>query len=221
MRLKKLKQSALRNIGFIILSPAMNVLCKSLKIEYQNYSSIELLDQSPKNYIAAFWHGSMLVPWFIFRNKKFSALVSQSKDGELLTRLLNGWEYKVIRGSSNVGGKEALQLMIDEANNKNNFAITPDGPKGPEFKMKPGTVVLAKKTQIPIVLLGVGYQNYYQLNSWDNFKVPKFFSKVVIKFSDPIEVSPDLSYEQVSELIIKTEKELNSLQEGAISSCLN
>lgn len=221
MSLKKIKQSVLRNIGYVILSPAMNVICKTLKIEYQNYSSLEKLNKSDQNFIAAFWHGSMVVPWYIFRNKNFSALVSQSKDGELLTRLLNGWKYKVIRGSSNVGGKEALQLMIDETNAKNNFAITPDGPKGPEFKMKPGTVVLSKKTGAPILLVGVGYQKYFQLKSWDSFKVPKLFSKVVVKFSEPIKVSPELSYEEVSELIVKTENELNILHEGAISSCLN
>ncbi len=219
MRFKTIKQSILRNVGHLILSPAINVLCKSLKIEYNNYSSFEKLSKYSQPYIAAFWHGSMLAPWYLLRNKNLSALVSQSKDGELLARLLNGWKYNVIRGSSNVGGKEALQLLIDEAVNSKSIAITPDGPKGPEFKMKPGAVVLSKKTKLPILLIGVGYKNYYQLKSWDKFKVPKLFSRVVINFSDPLFVSPELSYDEVSDFIIKTEAELNRLQESAIKNC--
>jgi hypothetical protein len=177
------------------------------------------MGKNNRHFIAAFWHGSMLVPWYIFRNKKFSALVSQSKDGELLTKLLKSWKYNVIRGSSNVGGKEALQLMKDEADKKRNIAITPDGPKGPEFKMKPGAIVLAKKTQMPILLIGVCYKNYVQLKSWDKFKIPKLFSKVVVKFSDPIIVPFELSYEEVSEYILKTGNELYNLQESVVSSC--
>jgi lysophospholipid acyltransferase (LPLAT)-like uncharacterized protein len=219
MSFKKIKQSALQKIGLIILSPAVNVLCKTLRIEYQNYSAIEKLMLNSQNFIAAFWHGSMLVPWFIFRNKNFSALVSQSKDGELLTKLLKKWNYSVVRGSSNVGGKEALQLMIDEVSKNKNLAITPDGPKGPEFKMKPGTVVLSKKTGAPIILIGVGYKNYRRLKSWDNFIIPKFFSKVVINFSEPLFVNNDLSYDEVSQMIIDTEKKLTNIQKEAIKSC--
>jgi hypothetical protein len=109
--------------------------------------------------------------------------------------------------------------MIDEADKKRNIAITPDGPKGPEFKMKPGAIVLAKKTQMPILLIGVCYKNYVQLKSWDKFKIPKLFSKVVVKFSDPIIVPFELSYEEVSEYILKTGNELYNLQESVISSC--
>jgi lysophospholipid acyltransferase (LPLAT)-like uncharacterized protein len=219
MSFKKFKQSALQKVGLIILSPAVNVLCKTLKIEYKNYSVIEQLRLNDQNFIAAFWHGSMLLPWYIFRNKNFSALVSQSKDGELLTRLLKKWNYSVVRGSSNVGGKEAMQLMIDEVSAGKNLAITPDGPKGPEFKMKPGTIVLSKKTGATIILIGVGYKNYWELGSWDKFKVPKFFSRVVLKFSEPITINPDLSYDEVSQAIIDSEQKLNSLQTEAIKSC--
>ena len=219
MSFKKFKQSALQKVGLIILSPAVNVLCKTLKIEYQNYSSIDQMGSNDQKFIAAFWHGSMLVPWYVLRDKNFSALVSQSKDGELLTRLLKNWNYNVVRGSSNVGGKEAMQFMIDEVSAGKNLAITPDGPKGPEFKMKPGTVVLSKKTGAKIIMIGVGYKNYWQLGSWDKFKVPKFFSRVVLKFSEPIIVNPDLSYDDVSQTIIGAEKKLKSLQTEAIISC--
>ena len=218
---EKLKQKILRSIGRNLLFPFLSVYIRTVKLKIINGESAKRLSEEGKNFVLAFWHGTMLMPWFINRSKNFSALVSQSKDGEILTRLLIKWKYNTVRGSSNIGGKEALELMINEAIKKKNLAITPDGPTGPVRKMKAGAVVTAKKSNIPLVLLGVGYNKKYVLKSWDRFEIPKMFSKSVLIFSDPIWVDNDLSYDDTSGFIEKCEKELNELQEKAFTECLN
>ena len=72
----------------------------------------------------------MLLGWWLFRDKNFSALVSQSKDGEILTNILNSWGYNVMRGSSSKGGKKALEELIS-VSLKSSVVMTPDGPRGP------------------------------------------------------------------------------------------
>ena len=215
MTLRKIKQDTLRFTGNIILYYAVNVLCKTLRISFVAKNAIEKLEHNNENYIAAFWHGTMLLPWYLNRNKNFSALISMSKDGDLLSKILRRWNYNVIRGSSSIGGDVALSIMIDFAKNKNSIAITPDGPRGPAFKLKAGAVVTAKKSGLPLVLLGIGYKSKRKLKSWDSFQVPFFFTKVKVIFSDPIYVDSNLNYDETSKMIENCELKLRKLQAEA------
>jgi lysophospholipid acyltransferase (LPLAT)-like uncharacterized protein len=215
MKAKKLKQDFLRTAGILIVDKAINILCRSLKIEIRFKENIERLKRENKNYIIAFWHGTMLLPWFLHRNERNAALISKSKDGDLLAKVLRKWNYQVIRGSSSKGGDVALSIMIDYAKNKSSIAITPDGPRGPEKKMKAGAVITAKKSGIPIVLIGAGYKRKRQLNNWDKFQIPAFFSKANIVYSEPVYIDAGLDYNSTSEMINFCEAKLNELQAEA------
>jgi lysophospholipid acyltransferase (LPLAT)-like uncharacterized protein len=215
--MKKVKQNILRLLGNYFLKSAINLLCKSLKIEKINQEVIDHLQQKNQNYVLAFWHSTMLLPWYVHRNQNFAALTSLSKDGDLLARQLKSWNYKVVRGSSSKGGDIALGIMVDLAKNKYSIAITPDGPRGPVRQFKAGAVITAKKSGIPVVLAGVGFSNKRKLKSWDSFEIPKFFSKAKIVYSEPIFVNSELSYEETSEIIKKCEQLLNELQDSALN----
>ena|SRR3972149_684752 len=215
MKSRKLKQDFLRLIGQYLISIAANVLCKTLSVTVKNSEFLEELAKENKNFIIAFWHGTMLLPWYLHRNKNIAALISKSKDGDLLARLLKSWNYQVIRGSSSSGGEIALGIMIDFAKNKNSIAITPDGPRGPAKKLKAGAVVTAKKSGLPLVLIGVGYRNKRILRNWDNFQIPAFFSKANAVYSQPVYIDKNLDYNGTSEMINICEAKLNELQAEA------
>lgn len=177
MKLNEFQKNFLRFIGLRLANFVVNVLLKTVRIEIINKKSIEQFEKDKKNFIAAFWHGSMVIGWYLHRNKNFAALVSKSKDGDVLAHILQKWNYKVLRGSSNVGGKEALEIMINLLKQNYSFAITPDGPTGPIYKMKAGAVVSSKKTGVPLVLIGIGCKNKIEFKSWDRFEFPKPFFK--------------------------------------------
>jgi lysophospholipid acyltransferase (LPLAT)-like uncharacterized protein len=212
MKARKLRQDFLRLTGQYLISIAASVLCKTLKVTVTNGEAFEQLIKENKNYIVAFWHGTMLLPWYLSRNKNVAALTSKSKDGDLLARLLKSWNYQVIRGSSSSGGEIALGIMIDYAKNKNSIAITPDGPKGPAKKLKAGAVVTAKKSGLPLVLIGIGYNKKKILRNWDSFQIPAFFSKANAIYSEPIYIDKNLDYNGTSEMIDMCEAKLNELQ---------
>jgi lysophospholipid acyltransferase (LPLAT)-like uncharacterized protein len=215
MTLKKVKQETLRFTGNFLLYFAINVLCKSLKISFVNKDVVDELERNRKNYVAVFWHGTMLLPWYLNRNKNFAAIISMSKDGDLLSKILKRWNYKVIRGSSSIGGDVALGIMVDFAKNNSSVAITPDGPRGPALKLKAGAVVTAKKSGLPLVLVGVGYKSKKQLKSWDAFQVPFFYTKANVIFSDLIYVDNNLGYEETSQMIERCELKLQKLKAEA------
>lgn len=215
MKVKKLKQNILRSVGNVLIDKAVNILCRSLKIEIRNKENIEKLRRENKNFIIAFWHGTMLLPWFLHRNERIAALISKSKDGDLLAKLLRKWNYQVIRGSSSSGGDVALKIMIDYAKNNNSIAITPDGPRGPAKKIKAGAVVTAKRSGLPLVLIGTGYKRKRLLKNWDQFQVPAFFTRAKIVYSEPVYINSDLDYNSTSGMIKFCEDRLNELQTEA------
>jgi len=209
----------LKNAGLKLLPAVIDVLCKTLRYEIINFESVNKLYDDNSNFVLAFWHGKMIVPWFLHRGKNFGALVSLSKDGDILSAVLNKWKYNVVRGSSHKGGKESLENMLELAQQNYSIAITPDGPTGPNEKMKAGAVIVAKKTKIPLVLAGVFVKKRFVLNSWDNFQIPKPFTKVIVKYSEPIFIDENLSFDETSEIIKNQEAQLSLLNSEAEKLC--
>jgi lysophospholipid acyltransferase (LPLAT)-like uncharacterized protein len=212
MKSKKLKQNLLRLIGNYVITIVLNVLCKTLRVSVKNDETLEKLVKENRNFIIAFWHGTMLLPWYLHRNENIAALTSKSKDGDLLAKLLKSWNYQVIRGSSSSGGDIALGIMIDYAKNNNSIAITPDGPKGPARKLKAGAVVTAKKSGLPLIFIGIGYKSKRILRNWDSFQIPALFSKANVVYSQPFYINKNLDYNSTSEMINSCEAKLNELQ---------
>jgi len=212
---KQVKQDTLRFLGNLILKHSLDALCKTLRVSYKNKKVIEDLKKNKQNYVLAFWHGTMLLPWFIHRNDGFAALTSKSKDGDLLAKQLKHWKYKVVRGSSSKGGDVALGVMVDLAKNGYSVAIPPDGPRGQDHKFKAGAVIIAKRSGVPVVLMGIGIKSKKKLKSWDKFQIPNPFSNVKIIYSDPVYVDSKLGFDETGKIIEECEQKLNELQKEA------
>ncbi|MFZ4619515.1 MAG: lysophospholipid acyltransferase family protein [Bacteroidota bacterium] len=207
---KKLLLIALRTILWRVVL----LWCKSLRITFVNGEKLGQLRTEKKKYVAAFWHGSMFVGWFLHRpvrGGRTSALVSQSKDGEFLSTILERWSFSMIRGSSHIGGKEAMQLMVDAVKSGSALAITPDGPRGPIREMKMGAVRTAQRANVPLVLAGIAMKKKKLLRSWDKFEVPMPFSKVAVHYSEPIMVPAELTGEPLDRFKKEMEQLLNQL----------
>jgi len=200
-----------QNIGLIILPTLLDVLSRTLRVKIVNGA------QESENILFMFWHGTMLIPWFINRNRNFVAVVSQSKDGQILTRLLKRFNYKLIRGSSSKNSKDVMNEMQNVLANGDSLAVTPDGPRGPIHKMKIGGLIASARTKKPIVLCGTAYSKKFVLNSWDRFEIPKPFSKAILVFSDKKYVKQGLPNSDYDRINSELENELNVLQQKAQS----
>lgn len=215
MKLSEIKKRFLNFLGLNVLTFIVNLVIKTYRIDIRNSDAVKQVLQHDKKFIVAFWHGRMLIPWYVHKNYKVAALVSKSKDGEILTRLLNNWNYKVVRGSSHIGGREALKIMEEKLDEGFSFAITPDGPTGPPHKMKPGAVVLAHRKKVPLLLIGTASSKHFVFNSWDKFQVPKPFSKIAVVYSEPVYVKEESTREEINKLIEVCENKLMELQKEA------
>lgn len=208
--LEEIKMTAVGLVGPV----ALGLLCWTLRMEEisETRSLDKVLRQRPfGNVIFAFWHSTQLVLGYKGRGQGIHVLISQHRDGEYIARVMRSMGNDVIRGSSSRGGIKAMASMVRAGKRGHFLAVTPDGPRGPREKAQPGIIFLAKKTGQPIMPVGMGYSNCWRLPSWDKFRIPKPFSRVVLCIGELIRVPPDLSDEELESYRDELEKTLNRL----------
>ena len=177
-----------------IFNILVDLIAKSWRIDFKG-------ELPSNNCIVAFWHGKMLPVWFFFKGKDPFGVVSKSKDGEVLSSLLDKWDYRLIRGSSSKDGKEVLAEIID-AVGSGLVLITPDGPRGPKEVFKAGIFVASKKTQKPFYFIEVKiHKPYIFEKAWDKFEFPLPFSKIELQSFGPFYIDNSLNKEELSHFI--------------------
>ena len=142
--------------------------------------------------IYAFWHARMLALGFAHRRRGVAILVSRSRDGELIARVIERLGFVTARGSSTRGGGEGALEMLAWAERGRDLALTPDGPRGPALKVKPGLAWLASRTGRPVVPAAAAASRSWVLRSWDAFRVPKPFARVCVAYGAPVPVPAGL-----------------------------
>jgi lysophospholipid acyltransferase (LPLAT)-like uncharacterized protein len=165
--------------------------------------------------IYTFWHCMLLIPTYVGMNSKIQVLISQHTDGEYIAQVLNRLGFGVIRGSTTRGGARALKALVDKAREGYPIAITPDGPRGPRFIVQSGTIYLGKKTQVPIIPVAVGFSSYWELPSWDRFRIPKPFSRILMFYGDPIQIPSNLNEEEMERNRLLLEQTMKEMAEKA------
>ena len=142
-----------------------------------------------ENYIGALWHNRLLIFPLVLRrffpNRPGAALISASRDGDLLTDAIHRFGYEVIRGSSSRLGASAILQLTGELASGRDVVITPDGPRGPAYELGPGIVFLAQKSGASVLPMNLEYSHCWRLGSWDRFIVPRPFAKVRVLVGQP------------------------------------
>lgn len=147
-----------------------------------------------ERYIGALWHNRLLLlPYVIKRylpERRGAALISPSGDGELLARLVERFDFAVVRGSSSRKGASAMRQLAEVIADGKDVVITPDGPRGPAYQLGQGIIFLAQQSGAEVVPINLEYTGCWRLKSWDRFILPKPFSTVRVIFGAPHRVAP-------------------------------
>jgi lysophospholipid acyltransferase (LPLAT)-like uncharacterized protein len=146
--------------------------------------------------IFAIWHSRLALSLVIYRkfvqapspSRRLAALVSASRDGGLLARILELFGVQPVRGSSSRRGSQALLELTRWAERGHDIAITPDGPRGPCQVVQEGVISLAQLTGLPVVPVSYTLGWKIQLRSWDRFQIPLPFSRCQVVFSEVLRV---------------------------------
>ena len=174
-------------------SRLMRALLVTLRFRFIDRARI-MATPPEKPLLWAFWHNRLFVMPYVFEHffpgRPGAALTSASKDGEILAAFLNRFGVRAIRGSTSRGGARALVEMKRAIRDGYIMGITPDGPRGPRYHLNPGVVKLAQVTGGFVLPVRIGYSRFWELKSWDGFRIPKPFARVEIVFDALHEVPP-------------------------------
>ena len=166
---------------------------RTLRYEVEDRAGI-LGKPVTKNYIGALWHNRLLIFPLVLRrffpNRPGAALISASRDGDLLTEAIHRFGYDVVRGSSSRLGASAILQLTEELSSGRDVVITPDGPRGPVYELGPGIVFLAQKSGASVLPMNLEYSRCWRLGSWDRFIIPQPFSRVRVLIGQPHRVNP-------------------------------
>jgi lysophospholipid acyltransferase (LPLAT)-like uncharacterized protein len=150
-----------------------------------------------------------MIPYIYLKLKstrKINVIVSEHTHGDIAIVITKRFDINFIRGSSRKGALKALKNAVDALNRGEDIGITPDGPIGPLYNISDGVVTLSQKYDTYIVALGWNASSYWQLKSWDMAKIPKPFSTIVFKASEPFELkglSKDKAKQKVKDMLMK------------------
>lgn len=191
-----------------LLRSLIEIVNRTITFTAENEPPLLALLEKRLPFVLVFWHGSMTYPWWRMRDLNVAALVSQSRDGQLLASLLRQWGYTILRGSSSRGSKEAMSAMRAAIRDGHPLCITPDGPRGPYHEMKMGAIRVAQTMNVPLLMVNVGYRRFRRLRSWDRFEIPMPFTHARVIYSDPVTIDPSIDGEALDEQRQELEKQM-------------
>jgi hypothetical protein len=117
-------------------------------------------------------------------------MISKSMDGTIIAGVARRTGWNPVLGSSSRGGAEALKGMVEAFRASRLAAHVVDGPRGPAGTIKAGLIRLAHQADAVIVPFYTGADRAWYFNSWDNFLLPKPFSRVTLTYGNMIRLTP-------------------------------
>ncbi len=146
-----------------------------------------------KPMVMLFWHGKLALMSFAFGKwscgKSAKVIISDHKDGELITQVIAHFGIGAVRGSTSKNAVKALVGALRELKNGSDLIITPDGPRGPRHSVSDGCVTIPQKSGADIQILDYTASRFWQFGSWDGMILPKPFSTVTYTLSEPFSVA--------------------------------
>ena len=180
------------------------------------------LERAP-SFIPVYWHQHTLLCVKLLLEQreaglKLGFLISPSVDGEIGAMIVRKLGGEVIRGSSSHTGARALRDYYQAlAHEGVSPAITPDGPRGPPWKFKPGAVLLAQLSGRPMVPLSYAASSAWKIK-WDRFVIPRPLSRIVIVVGEPVYVPKGLDAAGLERLQQDMEQRLRAAFEEAFAA---
>ena len=213
--------------GYLILKAYVAVLGLTSRRSTIGREIIDKLVADNQLCILCFWHQHIVLSGFYLLDWQKQGLhtgflISPSGDGTLAAKIFVKHGVKLISGSSGRDGAQTMRKLI-RAIRKDRLSpvTTPDGPRGPVYEFKPGTLLLASKTGVPIVPIAAACTRYWQLKSWDRFIMPKWFGKMVMVVGDPIHIEKGLPVKtleprcrELAEIMMKTKQQAENILKG-------
>jgi len=196
---------------YLLLSTLLFWSCRVREYGRHNYESCQ-----NEPLIGSVWHYSVFLAINGMKGGDWVAMVSGSKDAELIARLLGICGFATVRGSRRKGGLKAIKEMVRYVVERRfNAAIIADGSQGPPRVVQAGVILLASRTGAPIIPTAWGLSRYKAFGSWDHTVIPLPFSRIALCYGEPLRVPKRLKAAELEEYRLLLEERLNAVYKEA------
>lgn len=159
----------------------------SWKVEVHESPELQKFLQNNQLFVVAHWHGEEVGLLHLLKRYRAACMVSHSKDGELITKVIELSGSKVSRGSSSRGAVGALKGILRLAKDGWRPSVAIDGPRGPRHQVKQGVLEISKILNAPVFTISMAASRPFVLKkSWNLMEIPLPFSRVVVCWGAPI-----------------------------------
>jgi hypothetical protein len=204
-----------QQIGAFLIFIGLRALLATVRCRVGKPSEY-LTPNAPAQAIFCIWHnrlGTCIKVLNVYRRPYnggagMAALVSASKDGAFLSRVLEWFRVQPVRGSSSRRGARAVLEMTTWAERGYDLTVTPDGPRGPCYTIQDGIISLSQITGLPIVPAALNLNWKISVKSWDRFQIPLPFARCDVCVGKPFRVLANATEAEREEIRRQLEAEL-------------
>lgn len=190
---------------FKLLLTAIMLTCR---VRFINREIIDERRNQQQPFILSFWHDNVITGLWCFKHRNINIMISKSKDGQFIANCAKQFGFGSVAGSTSSGAARATRQMLKLLKQKQAVAITPDGPRGPRYKLQPGVLWIAALSKQPLIPFHIECSRQWQFNSWDRIKLPKPFSKVYVHIGAPYNVDRVLLDQEPETVIHEVEQKM-------------
>ena len=214
---KEIKYFFLNTLLTSIIFYLLDLYTKTLRVRFEGTEKIQKHLEKGGRIIISSWHQRFFGGFFLPRIFRWSPciMISQSRDGDFIAKVVQHIGWIPVRGSSSRGGKKALRVLAEGVIEHRIGGHIVDGPTGPPRVIKPGLISLARNTDAVICPGIVSYENAWTMNSWDHFMIPKPFSRVLFRFGSIFSVPEIMSDDEFESFRTEMEDDLIKEYEAA------
>jgi lysophospholipid acyltransferase (LPLAT)-like uncharacterized protein len=214
---KRLLKSTPVQLAFAwVASLYLRLVLSTVRWEVSVPSTSQRLISENRQLIICFWHGRlMMMRAGLPRHRIVHALISEHRDGLLISRVLRGFGVHTVASARRRGGQSALRTMVRLLADGNVVVITPDGPRGPRMRAKAGAVKLAQLSGAPLIPASGAVKRRALLGTWDRFCLVFPFSHGIVLAGEPIDVPGEATEAELERVRGRLEDRLNELTAAA------
>jgi hypothetical protein len=200
-----------RRAAAVVVLAVLRLFMKSWRCQWKDAALCQGL---PGPVIFCAWHNRLALAMAFYDDfvrakwpcAGLCAMISASRDGGFLASLVEPFGLVPIRGSTSRRGPQALLEATSWMEKNYSIAITPDGPRGPAYKIQEGILHLAQLTGRPIIPISNYASWKITMRSWDRFQIPLPFARCELRYGQPFWVPRDTSDAAREQLCRELEK---------------
>jgi len=167
----------------------VRLLATTWRYRVAGWEHVQAARAARRPIVYVLWHSRLLPLIHSRRGEGVALLISRHRDGGYLADLCERWGYRIVRGSSRRGGATGLLGLIRYLREGTEVGTTPDGPRGPAERLKPGVLVAAQHARALVIAMGARASSAWWFQSWDRLCVPRPFATVDVMYSAPLEIA--------------------------------